>query len=175
MKTLHLIAILFLAVSWSCFPRLAEEYNSSSSQERRVHRASISRETTKFEMHNPDVGTIMIERHPLSVKGDSIIMSPGLLLFGDDPEIRVILWNSNYPNPFCPRSSIDFINLVPDTLVLAISREDVIPDTQMYRGLIDNGRFMVRINLNENLPAGPYMIELSVGNKKERIKKIFLK
>jgi len=102
-------------------------------------------------------------------------MSPKLLIFGDDPRFRIKPWDPNYPNPFCPRTSIDFINLVPDTLVIAIRRDDVIPNTQLYRGYIDRGRFSIRINLKDGLPAGPYLIDLSVGDKNERVKKIFLK
>jgi len=102
-------------------------------------------------------------------------MSPKLLIFGDDPRFRIKPWDPNYPNPFCPRTSIDFINFVPDTLVIAIRRDDVIANIQLYRGYIDRGRFSIRINLKDSLPAGPYLIDLSVGDKTERVKKMFLK
>ena len=172
---LPLIALLIVTVSSFCSPLSAEADGSQNPKGRRVSRTRISRESTKSEVQHPDVGTVLVEGHPLRVKGDSIIVSPELLIFGDDPRIRIKPSDPNYPNPFCPRTSIDFINFVPDTLVIAIRRDDVIANIQLYRGYIDRGRFSIRINLKDSLPAGPYLIDLSVGDKTERVKKMFLK
>jgi hypothetical protein len=103
-------------------------------------------------------------------------MVPELLLFGNDPDIRIKPWiPTNYPNPFCPSSSVDFINLVPGILSITIMRNDVLYPTEIYREHIGRGRYSIRITLKDNLPAGRYVIDVWVGDEKKRVKKVLLK
>ncbi len=169
MKVRNIIVILIL---WVC---LASNGQSWTALKSNGHKA-----------YHPGIGTVSVYTDSLNIRGDSIVVPPWCHVFGDDPNIRISQWTlgpsvssepsstidyielfgSNYPNPFCvPQTSVYFVNLVPDTIVVTILRDDVIPETTIYHGHIERGSFQIRIEFDKNLPPGAYLVVLSVGDE----------
>ncbi len=129
-------------------------------------------EINGFEVKHPQVGTLRIRSIPINVTDDTLRLNPNeKIVFGQDPDVETIPWDNRYPNPFCATTSITFINLCPDTLDIKISCEDEVPETCMYHGYIDRGKFYMTLSLWDDMPSGIYTILLSLGNKTERIER----
>ena len=121
------------------------------------------------------IGDVTLKQYPLSIRGDSIIVHRWQHVFGVDPDIKVSEYPKNYPNPFSPTTSIQIINLVPDTLTVTIPENETIPASTLYHGFIDRGIIDIRIKLDDRYPSRRYFVDLSVGKERKRVKFISLR
>ncbi|UCG52097.1 MAG: hypothetical protein JSW58_00665, partial [Candidatus Latescibacterota bacterium] len=119
---------------------------------------------------SPKIATVSLRALPLKIEGDTLRVSPWYLVFGSDPDITVKTYDlTKHPNPFCPSPHIRMINLVPDTLVVTILEDEVVPTARLYCDYIERGAFEVRIDMHASFPPGRYrQVEISVGEETKR-------
>lgn len=159
MKNLHFIILVIFIACCANTPRYYITYDSD-----------------RIEIQHPQIGDFMITKYALKVMGDSIFVPPGVLVFGNDPNIRIVRFDpKKHMHIWGPRTSVDFINLEPDTLAFSFYRDEMILEDRFFIGLIERGIYSIRYSLNESFPAGKYLFQLSVGEETEKIKKTYLK
>jgi hypothetical protein len=121
---------------------------------------------------HPVVNT-QIDRAPLYIQGDSVIVQPWQLAFGSDPNIRLCDYPKNAPNPFSRRSGFELINLTPDTLTIRTVGDNENSGLDLYRGYLGKGYFIIRLYAADDL-VGWLPVTVTVGNETKTTKAYFI-
>jgi hypothetical protein len=128
-----------------------------------------------YEDPNQKIGVATISQRPLPIRGDPINVHSWQHVFGRDPDIRVVTYGKNIPNPFSPPPSIQIINLAADTLTITIVEDEDIPAATIYRGFIERGRIDIRIELSPKHRTRKHLVDLNVGGETKRVSFIDLR
>ena len=107
---------------------------------------------------------VEIDRAPVTVRGDSIIVQWWQLAFGSKEGIRFCEFPKNAPNPFSRKSGLEIINLTPDTLRISTVAADDVPARELYQGYLGKGYFVIRL-LTAGDPSGWRPVTVTVGEE----------
>jgi hypothetical protein len=133
--------------------------------------APLYRELPKgkgFEVLDPAFGKLVVHYNEYYASPpDTIRLNPNCdAVFGENPALTIIPWKKgSYPNPFSPSGGIQFINLKPDTMSIALLNISKDVELLAYRGLIKKGGYIIKLQIEDFAPDSLDIVKLSVGTE----------
>lgn len=135
----------------------------------------ITYESDRTEIEHSEIGTFTIKTDPIKIMGDSLFVRPNVLVFGNDPSIRLVYFDpSKHLSIWGQTTAVEFIVLEPDTFAFSLHYDETILEDRIFIGFIERGNYFMRYRLNDWHPSGKYLFRLTVGEETKKIVKVYL-